>query len=399
MMVHVIGTQGTDTPGSTTESLVGNTASSLHRQSDENGRDSAFFIFGDISIKLEGTFLLRFVLYEKRELEVFPITTVDSTPFAVVDGKAYSNYALTMDVTALNRALWKQGVRLKVRSVPKKRSPRNAAKEDENHHPYKRPRGLKKGPTSPKSQALKQEKEDEGSMSLHGPQEHTHLPLNSTASLPHMTIETVMEQQERGAHSNQLHDMLDWQPPSTGFMTIQPHVIPGQEHWNPPDQHVHSYSQFGNTTYSLPSVVQTSQSLLLGQASAHENELRELLNTRRPSIDHRSRYTAQYLERHGFRSIFDLQGDAVQLPPIHDIQSLEEGTSQAARGNAMPSEPSATDNLGLTPKAHDPRPKLQDLHQHPSAEQNLSAGSMIEPEPDPPVSDGMKATSAPDILL
>lgn len=44
--------------------LAGSLVSSLHRLKDHNNKDGGFFVFGDISIKVQGTFRLKFSLFD-----------------------------------------------------------------------------------------------------------------------------------------------------------------------------------------------------------------------------------------------------------------------------------------------------------------------------------------------
>lgn len=50
--------------GAPTKSLAGSMVSSLHRLKDIDNKDGAFFVFGDISVKVRGRFRLRFSLFD-----------------------------------------------------------------------------------------------------------------------------------------------------------------------------------------------------------------------------------------------------------------------------------------------------------------------------------------------
>lgn len=54
-------------PRPPSETLAGTLVSSLHRVRDEDDREGGYFVFGDISVKLEGRFRLQFSLFEMLE--------------------------------------------------------------------------------------------------------------------------------------------------------------------------------------------------------------------------------------------------------------------------------------------------------------------------------------------
>lgn len=47
--------------------LAGTLVSSLHRLKDVDNNDGGFFVFGDLSVKIEGDFRLKFSLFEIRK--------------------------------------------------------------------------------------------------------------------------------------------------------------------------------------------------------------------------------------------------------------------------------------------------------------------------------------------
>ena len=47
--------------------LAGTLVSSLHRLKDVDNNDGGFFVFGDLSVKIEGDFRLKFSLFEMRK--------------------------------------------------------------------------------------------------------------------------------------------------------------------------------------------------------------------------------------------------------------------------------------------------------------------------------------------
>lgn len=98
--------------------MAGTTVSSLHRLKDPTNKEGAFFVFGDLTIKSEGEYVIRFDLLqmtmdnlEDGEFWV-TICSVTSEPFKVHAGRAFPGMA---ESTFLTRSFSDQGVRLRLR--------------------------------------------------------------------------------------------------------------------------------------------------------------------------------------------------------------------------------------------------------------------------------------------
>lgn len=126
-MIHLCG-ENDDKPHRFTDkknelAMVGTLCSSVHRlkEGGTGEPENAFFIFGDVSVRLPGTWRLRFTLYDipfgqntgqsnggsSRWLH-----TVFSQPFQVVHSKEFKGLG---ESTPLTRAFSDQGVRLRLR--------------------------------------------------------------------------------------------------------------------------------------------------------------------------------------------------------------------------------------------------------------------------------------------
>lgn len=74
-----------DKPLEVGSSLIGSISSSLHRLKDMDSqgqsRDGGFFVFGDLSCKVEGKFRLKFVLYETFQGQAMGLGEAISEPF------------------------------------------------------------------------------------------------------------------------------------------------------------------------------------------------------------------------------------------------------------------------------------------------------------------------------
>ena len=105
------------TPAS--DCLSGTIVSSLYRLKDVDNQDGGFFVFGDISLRMEGVFRLKFSLFEVRPIanvdfhrEVCHIRSVISQPFQVYSAK---NFPGMSQSTFLSRSFSDQGVRIRIR--------------------------------------------------------------------------------------------------------------------------------------------------------------------------------------------------------------------------------------------------------------------------------------------
>ncbi|KAE8133407.1 velvet factor-domain-containing protein [Aspergillus pseudotamarii] len=115
--------------------LTGTLVSSLHRLKDVDnngtltpmgmvdvklaeltGPDGGFFVFGDLSVKVEGDFRLKFTLFEMRKDIVTHLKSVISERFTVSPPKSFPGMA---ESTFLSRSFADQGVKLRIRKEPR----------------------------------------------------------------------------------------------------------------------------------------------------------------------------------------------------------------------------------------------------------------------------------------
>lgn len=130
--------------------ILGGTAiSSLHKLRDDTGQDSGFFIYGDLSVKIEGDFRLQFTLYEwgwdkaSGRREVSLITDTVSDIFHVYPHKSWPGMD---ESTHLTRLFSDQGVRLRLRKEPRTRlnplGPSSDHYQPRKYSARRRPSGL-----------------------------------------------------------------------------------------------------------------------------------------------------------------------------------------------------------------------------------------------------------------
>lgn len=112
--------------------LTGTRTSSIYHLRDKSNEDGGFFIFGDLSVREEGRFKLRFTLYER---EAKPDGQYDFVSELVTDSfvvYAPKMFPGMMESTNLTRVFSDQGVKLRLRKevrAPPSRNRKRAADE------------------------------------------------------------------------------------------------------------------------------------------------------------------------------------------------------------------------------------------------------------------------------
>ncbi|KAF9110639.1 hypothetical protein BGX27_006060 [Mortierella sp. AM989] len=92
--------------------LAGTVVSSLNRLKDVDNSDGGFFVFGDMSVRIEGRFCLRFTLFELIEGQVVHVMTTLSNPMIAHPSKTFPGMS---ESTFLSRSFSDQGVRIRIR--------------------------------------------------------------------------------------------------------------------------------------------------------------------------------------------------------------------------------------------------------------------------------------------
>ncbi|XHG01196.1 hypothetical protein AWENTII_004593 [Aspergillus wentii] len=109
-------TEDTPVPVAPSTALAGTLVSSLHRLKDVDNNDGGFFVFGDLSVKIEGEFRLKFTLFEMRKEVVTYLKSIVSDRFNVSPPKSFQGMA---ESTFLSRSFADQGVKLRIRKEPR----------------------------------------------------------------------------------------------------------------------------------------------------------------------------------------------------------------------------------------------------------------------------------------
>jgi len=222
---------------------VGTVVSSLHRLKDLDNTDGAFFIFGDLSIKIEGVFKLQFNLYEMRDKECFHMQSIQSDPFKVYPQRTFPGMS---ESTVLTRTFSDQGVRLRLRKEPRtllrKRGP---ASEDYQRRRYNRQQS--QGGERQASESQDPSRQDQAEhaetmqLPIHSPSYDQRAQMSraysqSTASMSGYSDDTSNKRPRTGSEQastfNQ-HQPLDspsqYPPSRMGFDSFSPFAAPQQQ--------------------------------------------------------------------------------------------------------------------------------------------------------------------------
>ncbi|KAJ1822866.1 hypothetical protein LPJ56_003044, partial [Coemansia sp. RSA 2599] len=93
--------------------MAGSMVSPLHTLRDASTRQGAYFVFSDLSVRLEGQFRLRFDLYETEGEMVHRRASIISDVFSVHSPKRFPGM---MESTRLSKLFAEQGVRIRIRT-------------------------------------------------------------------------------------------------------------------------------------------------------------------------------------------------------------------------------------------------------------------------------------------
>ncbi|ORY02827.1 hypothetical protein K493DRAFT_207704 [Basidiobolus meristosporus CBS 931.73] len=112
MYASLVPANPSDTTQLSPRSLTGTLASSLYKLKDVDNTDGGFFVFSDVSVRVEGQFRLQFSLFEIISQSAVPLATAYSDVFTVYPPKLFPGMA---ESTFLSRSFSDQGVRIRIR--------------------------------------------------------------------------------------------------------------------------------------------------------------------------------------------------------------------------------------------------------------------------------------------
>ncbi|GJJ76658.1 hypothetical protein EMPS_09017 [Entomortierella parvispora] len=198
--------------------LAGTVVSSLNRLKDVDNSDGGFFVFGDISVRIEGHFRLRFSLFELIEGQVVHVMTSLSNALMVYPSKTFPGMS---ESTFLSRSFSDQGVRIRIRKdhhvKPKKALSEENDAEDSMHSPP--PSGHEGEHSDSDVGSRKSVKRVKAS------------PTYPPAGYSHARPIAVRPKQRHDRHSSA--EPMDRTPPSSPGAFLRQDPIPSRPHHNP----------------------------------------------------------------------------------------------------------------------------------------------------------------------
>ncbi|KAJ3092321.1 hypothetical protein HK100_006966, partial [Physocladia obscura] len=102
-----------------TRSTTGSIVSSLYRLRDLDNKDGAFFVFPDLSVRMEGSYRLKFSLFEIINSAMYYCTSIVSNVFNVYSAKKFPGME---ESTFLSKAFAEQGLKIRIRKELRVRS-------------------------------------------------------------------------------------------------------------------------------------------------------------------------------------------------------------------------------------------------------------------------------------
>ncbi|CAJ0827426.1 15419_t:CDS:10, partial [Entrophospora sp. SA101] len=109
-----------------TRSTTGSVVSSLYHLKDTDNSDAGFFVFPDLSVRMEGTYRLKLSLFEIIGYEIYHCKSIFSDVFIVYSAKRFPGME---ESTFLSRSFADQGLKIRIRKEIRIRS-RRIAKRD-----------------------------------------------------------------------------------------------------------------------------------------------------------------------------------------------------------------------------------------------------------------------------
>ncbi|KAI8394184.1 velvet factor-domain-containing protein [Radiomyces spectabilis] len=115
-----------------TRSTTGSVVSSLYHLKDIDNTDAGFFVFPDLSVRMEGTYRLKLSLFEIIGKEVFHCKSIISDVFVVYSAKKFPGME---ESTFLSRSFADQGLKIRIRKELRQRRKISRRKGSEESSP------------------------------------------------------------------------------------------------------------------------------------------------------------------------------------------------------------------------------------------------------------------------
>ncbi|CAO3614026.1 unnamed protein product [Cunninghamella blakesleeana] len=132
-----------------TRSTTGSVVSSLYHLKDTDNTDAGFFVFPDLSVRMEGKYRLKLSLFEIIGKEVFHCKSILSDQFIVYSAKKFPGME---ESTSLSRSFADQGLKIRIRKELRQRKKIAKRNESDDESPYMSTRTIDKRPRQEPSQ-------------------------------------------------------------------------------------------------------------------------------------------------------------------------------------------------------------------------------------------------------
>ncbi|KAJ3276029.1 hypothetical protein HDV01_006199 [Terramyces sp. JEL0728] len=118
-----------------TRSTTGSIVSSIYNLKDTEGRDGSYFIFPDLSVRMEGAYRLKFSMYKIVDSQVLYCTSIISDSFNVYPAKKFPGME---ESTPLSKTFAEQGLKIRIRKEVRSRAVKTKFKEVASDPPPKK---------------------------------------------------------------------------------------------------------------------------------------------------------------------------------------------------------------------------------------------------------------------
>ncbi|KAI9313706.1 velvet factor-domain-containing protein [Dichotomocladium elegans] len=110
-----------------TRSTTGSVVSSLYHLKDIDNSDAGFFVFPDLSVRVEGNYRLKLSLFEIIGKDVYHCRSIISNVFVVYSAKKFPGME---ESTFLSRAFADQGLKIRIRKELRRQRRKNSRRKD-----------------------------------------------------------------------------------------------------------------------------------------------------------------------------------------------------------------------------------------------------------------------------
>ncbi|KAG0009602.1 hypothetical protein BGZ80_002230 [Entomortierella chlamydospora] len=318
--------------------LAGTVVSSLNRLKDVDNSDGGFFVFGDMSVRIEGRFCLRFTLFELIEGQVVHVMTTLSNPMTVHTSKTFPGMS---ESTFLSRSFSDQGVRIRIRKdhhvKPKKPMPNDTI--DGSMH-------------SPVSSSCDAEHSDNDIDSQHS-SKRSRSSINTYEDPSSSSRHVAIASRPKYPETHYPSEPFDRSPPSSPHSFMSQDPAPSRPHHHPyaSEQPYHSSSRsYGRQDSARPSNYHHSSAPV---HAGHHGFPSALLNDQ--EMEHAPTHSrshghpqAPYHSRTPSMSSHHSDGN---FSPPHPLSPTEQQMAQAQSPlpSIIPSRSSASEKIQLPP--------------------------------------------------